>query len=121
VPLLTSPALARAEVTAALRAAELGVPVFGHEPAPGEAGGQARYVTVATAGVLPTEWLVAVRCYVAGTVGAQRAQDVLDELLVAADAALPLCAGPSRWSVEWDPELGAFVATALLEVGREDL
>lgn len=107
---------ARKALAAAITAAELGgVTVYDHEPPAVTAGTS---VTVSTAGVRATEWLLLVRVYVSDTVAAA-AQDALDDTTEAVDDVL----GPAPrgdWQTTYDEDRGAFVAFATVEYPRED-
>lgn len=79
-------------------------------------------VTIATAGMTPDDWVLAVRVYaVTAKTDAKTAQDQLDLLLPAVDAKIGSNGGfgPSNWAVDYDDSLDAYVALNLLEVGRE--
>lgn len=78
-------------------------------------------VTIAPAGIDPTDWLVAVRVYVDDQYPG-RSQDLLIDVTVAVDAILGDGEGygPSRWDMGWQPELGCWIASTTLLVGRED-
>lgn len=77
-------------------------------------------VTIATAGMTPVFYLIALRIYVTTDVDAQWAQDTMDSLIQTIDARMDARFGPSQWETEFVPELAAFVATNVFEVGRED-
>lgn len=78
-------------------------------------------VTVATAGMDPDFWVLAVRIY-ANISEPKTAQDQLDLLIPAVDGALAGNGGngPSAWEVTWDDTLEVLVATSVLNVGRQD-
>lgn len=81
-------------------------------------------ITVATAGMDPESWVLAVRIYVSTVkTDAKVAQDQLDALLPEVDHRIGSNGGysPSAWEITWDPDLDALVATNLLNVGREDM
>ena len=79
-------------------------------------------VTVATAGMTPDSWVLAVRIY-ANISDPKTAQDLLDLMIPAVNSAIAGNGGfgPSAWEVSWDDQLEVLVATTLLDVGREDL
>lgn len=106
--LITSPSLPTG-VTAA----------FPFEPPPGQ-GTKPVMVTVATVGMTAVDYLLALRIYVSADVDAETAQDTLDDLILIVDGRMTSGFGPSNWEVEYDPALGAFVATNIFLVGRED-
>jgi hypothetical protein len=70
----------------------------------------------------PTFYRFAVRLYVTIEMGAEKAQSLLDTLIMRVDAQLDTSDGfgPSDWDVEYNEFLAAFIATNLLETGRED-
>jgi hypothetical protein len=107
--LITSPALSGVTAT------------YPFEPIPGQ-GAKPVMVTVATTGMTPTDYLLTVRIYATAEVDAKSAQDTLDTLVQTIDARIGSTGryGPSRWEVEFVPELAAFVASNALEIGRED-
>ena len=105
--LLTTPAVP-AGVTAA----------YDHEPARGHAQKPVA-VTLFTAGMDGINYLIGLRIYVTGDIDARTAQATLDSVMLAVDARM-LLFGPSEWESEWDAELGAFTATNVFAVGRED-
>lgn len=96
------------------------VAVYDHEPKPGD-GLRNCFVTVAPAGMTPEYWVIAQRVYSLWDVGAKDAQDKCLAAMVAVDEAMTDGFGPSNWNWEPAPELGAFVATNILMVGRDDL
>lgn len=93
--------------------------IFDHEPYPQD-GAKPYWLTIATAGQTPTDWVIAMRIYGDGTVGAKEVQDNIDALTSAVMAKLTGPYGDSMWEIDWVDEIGCFVATCLLEVGRED-
>lgn len=93
--------------------------VYSHEPKPGDTL-KGCFVTVAPAGMTPTDWLIAMRVYVTWDVSAELAQTMLVNAAVAADNLMTDGWGPSSWTFEAVPEIEAFVATNLLICGRED-
>lgn len=110
---------ARAATAAAL-AASLTVPVYGYEPKPGGLPLPAA-VTVSTAGVSDTEWLLAVRVYSSVRSDFATAQDTLDDVMTAADAALALEPVPrSSWQAQYLDEHEAIVATSVISYPRDD-
>lgn len=118
----TSLAAAKAELHALITTGGLpaGVTVsYAHEPAPGHLQKPAA-ITIFTAGMSPTDYLIALRIYVTTDVDAVKAQDDLDTLIMLVDARMTSGFGPSNWDVEWFADLGALVATCVFEVGRED-
>lgn len=113
----TSLAGARADVATALNAVTGVTTAYDHEPT---THGKPVALTVSSAGIAPTDYLIAVRIYVTTETPVEEAQATMDAVVEAADNALPSWAGPSNWSIEWDQEEGQLVATCILEVGRED-
>lgn len=113
---------ARAATTAALTDA-LGsqTNVYGYEARPGGLTTPTA-VTVATAGVSDTEWLLVVRVYVSlRQADFATAQDRLDDLTVAADAALGATPVPrSSWQVQYIEELECLVSSATVTYPRDD-
>lgn len=96
--------------------------VYDHEPRGGEMVAPVS-VTISTAGFTPDFWVLAVRIYTTTQkYDAKKAQDVLDLLIPAVDAKVGSNGGfgPSDWTIEWDDGLEAFMATNLLQVGRQD-
>lgn len=96
------------------------IAVYDHEPKPGDALRNC-FVTVAPVGMTPDYWQLAVRVYSTWDDGAKQAQDRLLAAMVAADEAMTDGFGPSDWQMAAMADLGAFVATNLLYVGRDDL
>lgn len=95
------------------------VHVYDHEP---KAMSHPFSVTIATAGMTPTDWVIAVRIYAdTARADAKTAQDQLDLLVPAVDAKIGSNGGfgPSAWEIVWDPDLDALVATNLLNIGRD--
>lgn len=94
---------------------------YSFEPTPGQ-GAKPVMVTVATAGMTPTDYLLTVRIYATAEIDAQAAQDTIDSLIQTIDARVGSTGrfGPSSWDVEFVPELAAFVASNALAIGRED-
>lgn len=107
---------ARKAVAAQITAAGLSdVTVYDHEPA-GVINGTA--VTVSSAGIRATEWLLSVRVYVSDTVP-DAAQDRLDEVAPAVDEVL----GPAPrgdWQHSYDEDRSAYVSFVTVEYPRED-
>ena len=77
-------------------------------------------VSISTAGMTPADYLIALRIYSSAEVSVERAQTVIDQLIMVFDAGMNARFGPSNWTVEWVDELVAYVATNVFEVGRED-
>lgn len=122
----TSITATKTEIAALL--APAGVPatsgvtaVYAYEPAGGQMQGPTT-ISVFTAGMTPTEWMVAVRIYQTVDIDAADAQATMDTILPATDRLLGSTGryGPSQWEVEMDPVIGKLVATCVLQVGRED-
>ena len=113
---MTSLKDARKALAAQIGAAGLdGVTVYDYEPPIVTAGTS---VTVSTAGFGPTEWRLSVRVYVSDTVP-QTAQDRLDEVAPAVDAALAVVPR-GDWDTGYDEDRGVFFAVATVEYPRED-
>ena len=112
---------ARAATAAALNASLTGIPVYGYEPKPGGLPLPVA-VTVATAGITDTEWLLAVRVYSSVRVGDfAAAQDTLDDATEATDTALGDVAVPrSSWQYQYIDEHEAIVATSIVTYPRDD-
>lgn len=112
---------ARAQVAADITAAGItGVRVYGFEP-PAITDGTA--VTVVSAGIDPTDWLLDVRVYVSATAfSPQAAQDRLDDVSTQVDAALDSSDAAPRghWTFGFDQEMDCFVGTAPVSWPRED-
>lgn len=106
--LITTPSLP-AGVTAA----------YSFEPAAGQ-GAKPVMITVFFAGMTAVDYLLALRIYVTSDVDAESAQATLASLVMTIDARMTSGFGPSNWENGFDPELGAFVATNIFQVGRED-
>jgi hypothetical protein len=107
---------ARETLTAVLVALSIpDVTVLGFEP-PALARGTT--VTVSSAGMEPTEYVLAVRVYVNG-IQAAEAQDVLDRTVVQVDAGLTHVPR-TDWDFEWDDARNAFVASTTVQYARED-
>lgn len=112
-------AAAKVELKALVEAASPTTPVYGFEPNSGQALKPVA-VSISTAGMTPTEYLIGLRIYVSAESSVERAQTTLDALITALDAGMNARFGPSSWTVEWHDELVAYVATNVFEVGRED-
>ena len=98
------------------------VRVYGYEAQPGGLS-TPQAVTVATSGVSDTEWLFAVRVYVTlrNSSSFAAAQDSLDDLVTATDAALDATLVPrSAWGVEYVDDLDCLVATTVVSYPRDD-
>jgi hypothetical protein len=94
--------------------------VYDHEP--GAAGVvKPCSITVSPAGMNTDFWLVRVRVYVTGDIPAEKGQDTLVAVMVAADALADEYAGPSVWESAWIEEIGMWVAGNDLMIGREDM
>lgn len=92
---------------------------YNYEPFPGGAQKPAA-LTISTAGMTPVDYLLALRIYVTAEPDAEKAQNDLDALIMLVDARMTSGFGPSNWEVVYDPDLVAFVATNIFQVGRED-
>jgi hypothetical protein len=80
-------------------------------------------LSVATAGVTPTDWSFFLRVYATPDDDPIAAQDRIDVALPAVDALLmdDDGFGPLNWAgPTWDDALQAFVATSTLTAGRQD-
>jgi len=76
-------------------------------------------VTVTCQAVTPDFFVLSLRIYV--KVGdARDSQQRLWTLIQNVDATVDAQFGPSRWDITYDPEAQVFIATNLLETGRED-
>lgn len=96
-----------------------GVVVYDHEPLPGHLQKPAA-VTVFTAGMTAVAYLIGIRLYVSAETDAKTAQTTLDSLILELDGRMTSGFGPSSWDVTYQPDLAAFVAEQIFEVGRED-
>lgn len=97
------------------------VAVYPFEPFAGQAQ-KPVWVTVATEGITPSEYQIAVRVYQSVDVDAAAAAINHDFTVLAVDRAIGSTGrfGPSEWVVTLDQELRALVGTCILQVGRED-
>jgi hypothetical protein len=79
-------------------------------------------VTVATAGITDTEWQLVVRVYVTTRTGDfDTAQDSLDDLMTATDAALGDANIPrSSWQVSYVADLECLVGSSIVAYPRDD-
>lgn len=95
--------------------------LFDHLPGAGDLTGGVS-VCVFLVEIDPESWHFAVRAYMDATGrGMKKAQDDLDVLLPALDAALSAPFGPSNWRLSYPTESELFFsAEAVLAVGRED-
>lgn len=96
--------------------------VYGYEAQPGGLTTPTA-VTVATSGVTDTEWQLVVRVYVTLRSGSSfsAAQDTVDDLLTATDAALDATMMPrSSWEVRYVNELECLVASSVVSYPRDD-
>lgn len=114
---------ARAALTTALSSAmSTTTTVYGYEARPGGLVTPTA-VTVATAGVSDTEWLLVVRVYVSmkHAQSFEAAQDTHDDLVTAADAALDASPAPrSAWQTEYVPDLECLVCSSTVAYPRDD-
>ena len=77
-------------------------------------------VTVATAGITPTEWRFTVRIYM-DFGQPEQAQDALDDLAEALIVQLEDAAVPrTSWDFEFDEARGQFIMAATVDSPRED-
>ena len=113
---------ARADVTSVLSDA-IGsqTNVYGYEARPGGLTTPTA-VTVATAGVSDTEWLLVVRVYATIRNGDfAAAQDKIDDLTVATDTALDATPIPrSAWQVQYIEDLECLVSSSTVTYPRDD-
>ena len=96
--------------------------VYRNERRPGTMQGPVA-LTIFTAEIQPTEWVLAVRIYVTlGKFDEEYAQDMLDLLIPAVGEQIGSTGAfaPDSWGIAWDETFDAFVATNLLNVVRED-
>lgn len=118
----TSIAASKTELYALLSGANLPagvVAAYSYEPLPGQMA-KPTALTISTAGMDPNFYLLAVRVYQTAEVDAEAAQANLDTLILLVEDRLSSGFGMAPWSVIYDPELDAFVATCVIPVGRED-
>lgn len=92
------------------------VTVLAFEPAAIPAG---TTVTVALAGLDPTEHTLDIRVYVSDLQPGDSA-DILDDTVSAVDVALPPSSPRSDWRVELDEPRRTWIATTSVQIGRED-
>lgn len=93
--------------------------VYAFEPLAGHMA-KPTAVTISTAGMDPDFYQLALRAYHTAEVDAKAAQDNLDVIVLAIEARLSSGFVSSTWSVDYDPEIDAFVATTIIPAGRED-
>lgn len=94
--------------------------VLDHEPgATGVPSGCT--VTLSPGGFEPESWMIRVRVYVTDR-NAQADQALMVAASVAVDAAVRAGEGflPVRWDMGWQPELGVWLASSDVMVGRQD-
>lgn len=79
-------------------------------------------ITVSTVGggMDPDFYQLALRCYHAAGADVHQAQDNLDEIILAVESRLTSGFGMSTWTVDYEADIEAFVATTIIPVGRED-
>lgn len=111
---------ARAAVYAALKTLDGFDVIYGYEPDAERLGG-AYTVTVSTAGMSVTEWLINVRVYSSTGTDLEGSADNLDDGMQTVDDALVNLHGvTTEWSVEWSPDHGAWVGACTISMPRED-
>jgi hypothetical protein len=116
---VTTLASARTTLAATLSAA-VTYSVMDHEPAPGGLS-KPMYVTVNPAGISPTEYLLAVRCYSdTSQAPVDRALDRLEGMVQAVEDALPSAVPHGTWQMEWSELHNAYIATLVAEYPRDD-
>jgi hypothetical protein len=93
--------------------------VFDYEPFSGQSAKPVA-MTIFTAGMTPTDYLIALRIYHTTEVDVAAAQAALDTIIQATDALMTSGFGPSEWTVEFQVDIAALVATNVFQVGRED-
>jgi hypothetical protein len=94
--------------------------VYDHEPHEGQRAKPVA-MTLVTAGLDPTAYLVTVRIYVAADGEATIFQDAFDSILEAVDLLMTPYWGPPAWDVsDRRDDINAFVAETTVVVGRED-
>lgn len=71
-------------------------------------------------GMDPDFYQLVLRIYHAAGADVRQAQDNLDEIILAVEARMSSGFGMSTWSVDYEADLEAFVATTFIPVGRED-
>jgi hypothetical protein len=106
-----------ATLTAALSGSYM---VMDFEPKPGGLT-KPTYVTLGAAGITPTEYQIAVRCYSDTSKGSldvalDRVQDMVD----AVEGAMPSSIPRGNWTLEWDELQNAYVGTLIAEFPRDD-
>jgi hypothetical protein len=95
--------------------------VVRYEPAPGSLPAPAS-VSVASAGMNATDFLVTVRVYTATNSNVEWAADTRDDIVTAVEALLDTdTAWPrSDWTFVWAEDFDAFVGSCTLTVPRDD-
>lgn len=132
VAVAASAALSAPEVgtTSGLRAARehlgqqldtaLSYPVMDFEPEPGGLSKPA-YITLGAAGITPTEWQIAVRCYSdTSRTKPDTALDRLQDMCTAVEDAMPVQIPRGNWTLAWDEAQNAYVGTLIAEYPRDD-
>jgi hypothetical protein len=110
---------AREALGAALTAA-VTYSVLDHEPKPGGLT-KPTYITLGAAGVTPTEYQFAVRCYSDTSRGSlDVALDRLDDMITAVEDGLPVAVPRGNWTLAWDEAQNAYVGTLIAEYPRSD-
>jgi hypothetical protein len=91
-----------------------------HEPAPGGLS-KPTYVTINPAGIAPTEYLLAVRCYSdTSHTPPDAALDRLEGMVQAVEDGLPSQVPYGTWQMEWSELHNAYIATLVAEYPRDD-
>lgn len=98
-----------------------GVEVYDHEPYAGHAQKPVS-VTVSTAGMTLTSYLLMVRVYVTAEPSVELAQEMLDDLMLTVDERVGSTGRfePTSWEVVWREELASLVGELTVDCGRED-
>jgi hypothetical protein len=94
--------------------------VLDHEPAP---GGLAKptYITVGVAGVTPTEYQFAIRCYSdTSRTQVDTALDRLEDMIAVVEDAMPVEVPRGNWQLAWVEDQNAYIGTFIAEYPRID-
>jgi hypothetical protein len=94
--------------------------VLDHEPLPGGLT-KPTYITVGVAGVTPTEYQFAVRCYSDTTrTQVDTALDRLEDMITAVEDAMPVEVPRGNWQLAWVEDQNAYIGTFIAEYPRID-
>lgn len=108
------------ESLGATLAAALSYDVLDYEPQPGGLT-KPTYITLGVAGVTPTEYQFAVRCYSdTSRTKLDTALDNLENMIQAVEDAMPVEVPRGNWQLAWVEEQNAYVGTFIAEFPRDD-